>query len=228
MLPGQRDGSSYGTSLVSSRFERKIGPGRTCPIALYVQLQGQFLRCDDMRWWSFGCRASQLCSDRLANESRIILHVNVVHWKPGDAITFLKKSHVLHLDSPWWENDVADYSRHVTQLGALLGMYFKTQSKKSSAHARIDQEDTSDEFGSDASTVFRTMCCDVPGTWRAPLPVCHQTYLHVQFQAHSEKLGSAAETLCGVSCMPWWHISFFEVVLLRRFRKLLAHIQLKQ
>ena len=72
--------------------------------------------------------------------------------RPGDELSFLKRTHVLHADG---RMTIQTHQKHVTQICSLLKMNGRIQSKQSPGHADMDKEDTTKELDAAAST-FRT------------------------------------------------------------------------
>lgn len=94
--------------------------------------------------------------------------------KPGDEIRFLKRTHRLMEDGCLV---IQTHHKHIQQMRSLLGLNRKLQSKKTPAHADLDQEDTTDGLGRDECSKFRT--CVGMLMYLSTVPQCQFVIRHL-------------------------------------------------
>ena len=95
--------------------------------------------------------------------------------RPGDELSFLKRTHVLHADG---RMTIQTHHKHVQQMCSLLKMNGRIQSKKSPGHADMDKEDNSKELDAIAGTTFRT-CVGILMYLASDLPHCQHVVRHL-------------------------------------------------
>ena len=95
--------------------------------------------------------------------------------RPGDELSFLKRTHVLHADG---RMTIQTRQKHVTQMCSLLKMNGRIQSKKSPGHADMDKEDNTKELDATAGTTFRT-CVGILMYLASDLPHCQHVVRHL-------------------------------------------------
>ena len=95
--------------------------------------------------------------------------------RPGDELSFLKRTHVLHADG---RKTIQTHHKHVQQMCSLLKMNGRIQSKKSPGHADMDKEDNSKELDAIAGTTFRT-CVGILMYLASDLPHCQHVVRHL-------------------------------------------------
>ena len=95
--------------------------------------------------------------------------------KPGDEISFLKRSHLLHDDG---RLTIKAHHKHVSQMCSLLGINKRTQNKKNPGHADMDKEDTTPDLSPAQGTTFRT-CVGVLMYLANDMPHCQHVIRHL-------------------------------------------------
>ena len=200
VLPGQRDGSLLWYRDITSYLKAELGMEEHAAYpCLLKSLDGScavLIHVDDLL--VVGKRDFVLNGLLAKLREKYEISAQVIE-RPGDELSFLKRTHVLHADG---RMTIQTHQKHVTQMCSLLKMNGRIQSKKSPGHADMDKEDTTKELDAAASTTFRT-CVGILMYLASDLPHCQHVVRHLSTYSSkpTEKSMSVLRHLVGyLSC----------------------------
>ena len=176
VLPGQRDGSLLWyrdiTSYLKSQLNMEEHPAYPCLLRSPDGSCAILIHVDDLL--VVGKRDFVLNSLLAKLREKYEISAQVIE-RPGDELSFLKRTHVLHSDG---RMTIQTHHKHVQQMCSLLKMNGRIQSKKSPGHADMDKEDNSKELDAIAGTTFRT-CVGILMYLASDLPHCQHVVRHL-------------------------------------------------
>jgi len=176
VLPGQRDGSLLWyrdiTSYLKSQLNMEEHPAYPCLLRSPDGSCAILIHVDDLL--VVGKRDFVLNTLLAKLREKYEISAQVIE-RPGDELSFLKRTHVLHSDG---RMTIQTHHKHVQQMCSLLKMNGRIQSKKSPGHADMDKEDNSKELDAIAGTTFRT-CVGILMYLASDLPHCQHVVRHL-------------------------------------------------
>ena len=176
VLPGQRDGSLPWykdiTDFLKSKLDMVEHEPYPCVLATRDRSCAVMIHVDDML--IVGRKEFVLGKFMDTMRSKYDISIDVLE-KPGDEVSFLNRSFLLHEDG---RLTIQTHHKHVSQMCSLLGINGRTQSKKSPGHADMDQLDNSPDLPAATATTFRT-CVGILMHLANDMPHCQHVIRHL-------------------------------------------------
>ena len=176
VLPGQRDGSLLWyqdvTDFLKQEFNMEECESYPCVLKTKDNSCILMIHVDDL----LVVGDHEFVTEKFANKLRAKYDISMqVMRKPGDEVTFLKKTHTLCADG---RLTIQAHHKHVHQMCSLLGLNPRTQNKKTPGHADMDLADTSAELKPEVCSTYRT-CVGILMYLANDIPHCQRVIRHL-------------------------------------------------